>query len=171
MHFEGLSTVLEHMVPEEESDSTVEQTLVTRAFYLAVLLTRSLERAEETVTEAIQKLDGDEPLAYALRWRVIKASIQSDNATAQAAGQASKEDIRQSAQMLPLELSRVLQLPSLYRRCFVLRVLAGLSPEVCGYLLDLSAGEVEVNAGRAIEVLAENRAAFQDAATVLEIHA
>jgi hypothetical protein len=44
---------------------------------------------------------------------------------------------------LPPELRRLFMLQSLSRDCFVLRILAGFSPKVCGELLDISIPELE----------------------------
>jgi hypothetical protein len=44
---------------------------------------------------------------------------------------------------LPAELRRLFMLQPLPRFCFVLRILAGLSPEVCAELLDISVTELE----------------------------
>jgi len=45
--------------------------------------------------------------------------------------------------LLPPELGRLFMLQPLPRDCFVLRILVGLSPEVCARLLDISVPEFE----------------------------
>jgi DNA-directed RNA polymerase specialized sigma24 family protein len=44
---------------------------------------------------------------------------------------------------LPVEIQRLFMLQPLLRHCFVLRILAGLSPEVCAELLEISVAEFE----------------------------
>ena len=44
---------------------------------------------------------------------------------------------------LPAELRRLFMLQPLLRYCFVLRILVGLSPEVCAELLDISVTGLE----------------------------
>jgi len=56
---------------------------------------------------------------------------------------ASSVDAAGPVQLLPLELSRLIMLKPLSRDCFVLRLLVGLSPEVCAGLLDISITESE----------------------------
>jgi hypothetical protein len=56
---------------------------------------------------------------------------------------ASSVDAAGPGQLLPLELSRLFMLKPLSRDCFVLRLLVGLSPEVCAGLLDISITESE----------------------------
>ena len=46
-------------------------------------------------------------------------------------------------ELLPPELRRLFLLPPLLRDCFVLRILVGLSPEVCAEILDVSNTEFE----------------------------
>jgi hypothetical protein len=46
-------------------------------------------------------------------------------------------------ELLPPELCRLFMLQPLSRDCFVLRILVGLSPEVCAGLLDISITEFE----------------------------
>jgi len=56
---------------------------------------------------------------------------------------ANSADAPVAAQLLPAELRRLLRLQPLLRDCFVLRILLGLSPEVCMGLLNISVIEFE----------------------------
>jgi DNA-directed RNA polymerase specialized sigma24 family protein len=50
-------------------------------------------------------------------------------------------DAPDGLELLPPELRRLFMLQPLSRDCFVLRILVGLSPEVCAELLDISIAE------------------------------
>jgi hypothetical protein len=56
---------------------------------------------------------------------------------------ASSTDAPGAVQLLPAELRHLFKLQPLLRDCFVLRILLGLSPEVCTGLLNISVTEFE----------------------------
>ena len=62
-------------------------------------------------------------------------------------------DAPDALELLPPELRRLFMLQPLLRDCFVLRILVGLSPEVCGGLLDISITEFEDAAYAALSQL------------------
>jgi len=101
-----------------------------RTFITALLLTGSAERAEAAVFEGIQVMErgkvSDETL---LLQGTMSASI-----AARANGPRAEEQ-EYASSLLPVELRRVLRLLPDFRRGFVLRVLVGLSREVCARML------------------------------------
>jgi len=108
----------------------IEQT-VERALRTAYLLTASVQQAEGAVLEAIDGFDPDRDTNEALFRNAIRAAIQRRSSRSQSAESFE-----------PLELRAVLGLPEDLRRCFVLRVLVGLSRPACARLLHLDAGAV-----------------------------
>ena len=89
------------------------------AFRTALLLTGDTRTAEVAVTHAIDAREALSPgglLIEAVRSAVRRRTKSSD-------GPYEVDD-------LPAELRRPFMLPPLLRYCFVLRILAGLSPEV-----------------------------------------
>jgi hypothetical protein len=102
------------------------------AFRTALLLTGDTRTAEAAVTHSIGACEDLSPsglLIEAVRSAVRRRTKSSD-------GQYEVDS-------LPTELRRLFMLLPLPRQCFVLRVLVGLSPEVCPELLDISVIEFE----------------------------
>jgi len=102
------------------------------AFRTALLLTGDTTTAEAAVTHGITACEDLSPrglLIEALRSAVQRRTKSSDGPN--------------EVDGLPAELRRLFRLRPLLRYCFVLRILAGLSPEVCGELLDISFTELE----------------------------
>jgi hypothetical protein len=110
--------------------------LLDRALLTAHLLTGSLQQAEKVTLEAIDSSKpGDEP-EEALFQHVLDAA-------ARAHVEPNPDLADLSGSYLPNELKSVLRLAPQLRRCFVLRVLAGLPAEVCGRLLGLYSEQVD----------------------------
>ena len=102
------------------------------AFRTALLLTGDTTTAEAAVTHGITACEDLSPrglLIEALRSAVQRRTKSSDGPY--------------EVDGLPTELRRLFMLRPLLRYCFVLRILAGLSPEVCAELLDISVTELE----------------------------
>ena len=102
------------------------------AFRTALLLTGDTTTAEAAVTRAIdacEALSSGGLLIEAVRSAVRRRTKSSDGPY--------------DVDGLPTELRRLFMLQPLLRHCFVLRILAGLSPEVCAELLDISVTEFE----------------------------
>ena len=102
------------------------------AFRTALLLTGDATTAEAAVTRAIDVCEALSPgglLIEAVRSAVRRRTKSSDGPY--------------EVDGLPAELRRLFMLQPLRRYCFVLRILAGLSPEVCAELLDISVTELE----------------------------
>jgi DNA-directed RNA polymerase specialized sigma24 family protein len=120
----------------------IEQT-VSRAFRTAHLLTASIRQAESAVLEAIDSFDPDVDTAESLFQNAILAAVRCPSSESQ-----SNESFE------PLELQAVLNLSENLRRCFVLRVLVGLSHRSCARLLRLSVGTVNEYTCAALQRLA-----------------
>ena len=115
-----------------------------KAFWIAFLLTGSTEAAEAAVLDGIAASDLVHISGDSLRL-----------ATAQSAIQRRTEFLEQSGErsILPIELRRLFLLAPNYRDCFVLRVLIGLTPELCSGILHLSIHEVDEALYRALQEL------------------
>ena len=102
------------------------------AFRTALLLTGDTTTAEAAVTYGIAACEDLSPgglLNEAVRSAVRRRTKSSDGFY--------------EVDGLPAELRRLFMLQPLRRYCFVLRILVGLSPEVCAELLDISVTEFE----------------------------
>ena len=100
---------------------------VRLAFRAVYLLTASVQQAEGAVLEAIDGFDPDCDVQEVLVRNAIRAAVQCPS------GQSLS-----SKTFEPPELRAVLGLPENLRRCFVLRVLVGLSQADCARLLRLN---------------------------------
>ena len=102
------------------------------AFRTALLLTGNTKTAEAAVMDGIgacEDLSGCGLLIEAVR-STIRRRTKSAAAT-------------DALDLLPPELRRLYMLQPLSRDCFVLRILVGLSSEVCAELLDIAITEFE----------------------------
>jgi hypothetical protein len=108
------------------------QSALDRASRTALLLTGDTRTAEAAVMHGIracEDLSSGGLLIEAARSAVRRRTKSSDGPY--------------EVECLPPELRRLFMLQPLLRRCFVLRILMGLSPEVCAKLLDISVTEFE----------------------------
>ena len=116
---------------------------VRDAFLAALMLTGTIEAAEQSVSGAIATLGcgaaGDELLVA-----TAKCAIQIPD------GCLPGTEIPSS---LPAELRRLFLLSSVGRKCFVLRILMGLSVEVTSGILNLQKDEVDEALCRALSDL------------------
>ena len=102
------------------------------AFRTALLLTGAMKTAEAAVMQGIGACEDLSPrglLIEAVRFAVRRRTKSSDSPY--------------EVECLPAELRRLSLLRLLPRRCFVLRILMSLSPEVCTELLEISVAELE----------------------------
>ena len=102
------------------------------AFRTALFLTGDTTTAEAAVKYGIAACEDLSPgglLIEAVRSAVRRRTKSSDGPC--------------EVDGLPAELRRLFMFQPLLRYCFVLRILVGLSPEVCAELLDISATEFE----------------------------
>jgi DNA-directed RNA polymerase specialized sigma24 family protein len=117
--------------------------VTSRAFLAAHLLTANAEQAESAVMEAIASWDPDDDCEEALFERVLNIALR---------GQPS--DVPDSpASFLPAELQAVVHLSPQLRRCFVLRILVGLSRQACARLLHWESRQVDQYTSAALKVL------------------
>src|SRR5258708_30544397 len=102
--------------------------LMDRAILTAHLLTGSLRTAEEGILQAIDSWNPGEEREEVLFQNVLDAA-------ARAQAEPNPDNTDSSGSYLPDELRAVLRLAPALRRCFVLRILAGLPPKACARLL------------------------------------
>jgi hypothetical protein len=112
---------------------------VAKAFFTALLLTRSPQRAEAAVMESIHLMNPDERFDEAILCGVIDASIGISNE----AQTVSPEELQEAFAALPLELHGVLGFPADLRRCFVLRILLQLPREACARILNITTNRID----------------------------
>jgi hypothetical protein len=121
--------------------------LLDRAFLTAHLLTGNLQQAEEVTLDAIDSWrPGEEPED------VLFQNVLDATAGAQVEPNSKTPDPASS--YLPNELKAVLRLTPQLRRCFVLRILAGLPEQACARLLSLHSDMVERYTCDALQCLA-----------------
>jgi hypothetical protein len=106
---------------------------IGRAFLMAHLLTGNIEQAERATIEAIDSWNPGDESGATLLLNVLNAAARAE----------IKYEPRRPGQHLPRELQAVLRLEPQPRRCFVLRVLAGLPLEACARLLHLDSRRLE----------------------------
>jgi hypothetical protein len=102
------------------------------AFRTALLLTGNTKTAEAAVMDGIgacEDLSGCGLLIEAVRSTIRRRTKSTDDPEA--------------LDLLPPELRRLFMLQPLSRDCFLLRILVGLSPQVCAGLLDVTITEFE----------------------------
>ena len=112
------------------------------AFRTAVLLTGATKSAEAAVIHGISACE--EPSPHGLLTEAVRSAVRL---------QASSANGPYEVEWLPPELRRLFMLQPLPRQCFVLRVLVGLSPEVCAERLEVSVTEFENAVYRALTQL------------------
>jgi DNA-directed RNA polymerase specialized sigma24 family protein len=107
-------------------------TALDMAFRTALLLAGNTKTAEASVMDGI---DAYADLSHrGLLIEAVRSTIRR---------RTKSEDASDALELLPPELRRLFMLQPLSRDCFVLRILAGLSPGVCAELLDVSIAELE----------------------------
>jgi len=121
--------------------------LLDRALLTAHLLTGSFQQAEEATLGAIGSWRPDEEPEEALFQSVL-------NAAARAQVEPNPNGLDPSTSYLPNELKAVLRLAPQLRRCYVLRILAGLPEQACARLLSLQSDLVERYTCDALQSLA-----------------
>jgi hypothetical protein len=116
---------------------------VRGAFLAALMLTGTIEAARLAVSEAIATSGGGVALDELLV-ATAKCAIQIGDGCLRWAEIASS---------LPPELQRLFMLSSVGRKCFVLRILMGLTLEVTSEILNLPKDEVDEALCRALSEL------------------
>ena len=110
------------------------------AFRTALLLTDAMKTAEAAVMQGIGACEDLSPrglMVEAVRSAVRRRTKSSDGPC--------------EVECLPPELRHLFMLQPLPRHCFVLRVLVGLSPEVCAELLEVSVTHSRTGFWRTVE--------------------
>jgi hypothetical protein len=102
------------------------------AFRTAVLLTGATKSAEVAVIHGISACEELSP--HGLLTEAVRSAVRL---------QANSANGAYEVECLPPELRHLFMLQPLPRHCFVLRILASLSPEVCAELLGVSITEFE----------------------------
>ena len=111
---------------------------LNKCFLTAHLITGSSIQAEKAVMEAIDHWDPDEGDKSRLFRLTLESALKSMIAVSRP---GSDEEC--SADFLPDEMRRVLELPPNLRCCFVIRILAGLALLVCSQLLHLGVHQID----------------------------
>jgi len=109
------------------------------AFIAGLLLTGSVERAEAAILESVRMSCPDDLFSESLFRRAVHYSID------QCIELKSKKhnDLDRARSILPFELCCVLNLSQQLRYCYVLRILIGLSREVCAWLLHMDTSQID----------------------------
>jgi hypothetical protein len=137
----------------EQLDSTAALALelaLNRAFVVALLLTRQEELAEQAVMKGIDRLKPGALTADA----ILNETIQSCELSDVSVCCDSEIAEERSSNFLPPALQAVTRLAPLYRQCFVLRLLVGLSRDASGRLLQLDASHVDAFASAGAQQIA-----------------
>jgi hypothetical protein len=108
--------------------------VLSRAFWISLLLTSQAKLAENAVLEAICCSESSSASDDVCLTAALKAALRETEEVIEC-GHAE-------LLLLPPELQRVLFLPVRLRHCFVLRVLAGLSLEICSQLLRMDIDQI-----------------------------
>ena len=125
------------------------ETTISLAFRTAHLLTASVHQAESAVLKAIESFDPDGDSEETLFQSAMHAAVHGQvEVKLQSAS-------NQPASLVPVELQSVLDLSQNLRRCFVLRVLVGMSRQACARLLRLTVRSVDYYTCAAFHSLAE----------------
>jgi len=113
------------------------------AFSVALLLGGSTKMAEAAVFDAIESSE-DVSQSSSLLIETAKSLVRRRK------NAARRLDV---CALLPFELGRLFLLDPMGRDSFVLRILAGLPPEVCAGILEVSVPELEEALFRALQEL------------------
>jgi hypothetical protein len=112
------------------------------AFRTALILTGAMKTAEAAVMQGLGACEDLSP--GGLLTEAIKSAVRR---------RTKSSDGPYEVECLPPELRRLFLLQPLPRHCFVLRILVGLSPDVCAELLEVSDTEFENAVYRALTQL------------------
>ena len=121
-------------------------------FITAILLTGSVKQAETAVLESIRSLNVDARTDEELLLRTTVAAAMDPR---QRYRRPQPEEVSQASSRLPVELQRVLLLPTDLRQCLVLRLLMTMPREFCARLLGINARKVDRDTCLAAQALAQ----------------
>jgi hypothetical protein len=115
------------------------------AFRAALMLTGSTQTAEHAVLDGIAATEFDNVVDDVFLLETVKAAIQRRS--------DSTHQSLQPPSCLPLQLRRLFLLEPIFRDCFVLRILLGLTPRTCSGILQLTIEEAHQTLCAALEAL------------------
>jgi hypothetical protein len=122
---------------------------IENAFIVGLLLTGSIEKAERAIVDSIRCTETEDVCGRRVFRRVIQWAVDPQD-------QRSRGVIDEaSVRILPFELGCVLHLPSDLRHCYVLRILVGLSREVCAWVLHTDLEQISQRTQSAVNGLAQ----------------
>ena len=127
---------------------------IENAFIVGLLLTGSIEQAERAIVDSIHCSETEDVCGQRVFRRVIQWAVDPQE-------QRSCRVIDEaSVKILPFELGCVLHLPPDLRHCYVLRILVGLSREVCAWLLHTDVEQISQRTQSAVNGLARVHASI-----------
>lgn len=132
--------------------SSIEYT-IGMAFRAAHLLTASVHQAESAVLRAIGSFDPDGDSEETFFQSVMHAAVQG---AVEARLPLASNQSASTGLFVPAELQSVLDLSQDLRRCFVLRILVGMSRQACARLLGLNLRSVDQHTCVALQCLANH---------------
>ena len=122
---------------------------IENAFIVGLLLTGSIEQAERAIVDSIHCSETEDVCGQRVFRRVIQWAVDPQE-------QRSCRVIDEaSIRILPFELGCVLHLPPNHRHCYVLRILVGLSRDVCAWLLHTDVEQISQRTQSAVNGLAQ----------------
>jgi hypothetical protein len=128
---------------------------IENAFIVGLLLTGSIEQAERAIVDSIHCSETEDACAQRVFRRVTQWAIDPLE-------QRSRCVIDEaSVRILPFELGCVLHLPPDLRHCYVLRILIGLSREVCAWLLHTDIQQIGQRTQSGVNGLAQVHASIR----------
>jgi hypothetical protein len=119
--------------------------VLSRAFWISLLLSGQTKLAENAVLEAICCSESNSASDGVCLLDALRTAVRETEGVIEC-GDAE-------LLLLPPELQRVLFLPVRLRHCFVLRILVGLSPEICSQLLRMHIDQITGATGAAAQQL------------------
>jgi hypothetical protein len=138
---------------------------IENAFIVGLLLTGKIEQAERAIVDSIHCREREDACGQRVFRRVIQWAVDPQE-------QRSCRVIDQaSVRILPFELGCVLHLPPDLRHCYVLRILVGLSREVCAWLLHTDVEQISQRTQSAVNGLAEVHASIGGADRISRVDA
>lgn len=137
------------VIVQKPASEPVFNNALCKSFIAALLATGNVDKAELAVLEGISESNASSNNGDTLFAGTLKAAIAQPGEVWD-----GSEEIDRASSILPFELRRVLRLVPNLRHCFVCRVLAGFSREVCASLLHLEVRQLDESTSAAVRKLA-----------------
>lgn len=128
---------------------------IHKASLIALLLTGSVEEAENTVLEAIALFEVGQDAPEALLMITIAEAVRRPSS------RQTYKRAKGRSSMLPWQLSAVLYLSPQLRHCYILRILLGWSREISADLLGIDTTQVDECTRTAVVRLARIHKLFE----------